>query len=1107
VNHHFLLKMRTPPALDWVEKVPDDDPTMATFNLNCHREAYLGLFGNPDSRERIKMKLGTSPTWREIKPYIEKEKIMTRYRYFYLRQREVIFVKHPEGFPLRQIHIPSHFFVRCVRSGIDPRIYEAWRQLRDLPPTTKLMLGSAAYVKFGLGSVQIESLNAYLSLTARLTTLMTVLFALSFGAGLLIGTYVLPHVPGYCYTVLFEPSERVRIALKHGPYPFGYQLMDEIGWRMHEQFESRVKARSLWTSHIVHVPKKTQYSKDTHTIARDIYFLQCGGELPTFPFFKVLEVASKFIRLFLWMRMAVAFLRYRNVFVAASSVLTLLAAVTLKYDFEAFGVSVALMLVLNTSPLLGLVLAAVWFFTLRVLYNTAIELLRGRWKECDVPPPTIDDYPKGMASTDEPAEAFKYPDRNDCYERKLFTENELIIGEERREFTKATGLADSTSRPMANPHKLAAQLSSYHKWLATNMLRKPEYTIVLAGTFRGWGQQLTGAAIQPILSDSDAANVEAHGDRAAFGQQLVVQHLNTDCGPVGGGTIDWKPKLPVTGLGGATMWMTHCYDIPIKALLGHAAVNNTRTVYVSMHGSPALFNQETGLLPWSRQFWRHVGNDTYWWWENTSGRRWKHNRRIHFEHFFTDYVQVMSKVWYVSDLYRETLDLYLIRWTRTTSKPQRTFERQISLTAPHSLCVVPIFNPHKGGLFIEGLDRIYTNKQMEEYVHNAKNEKEMAFQLRAVVDNFARNRDLFIPHCPTDCIANLWNAEEMRRSLLFHATRKDAPPTWKGIFGLEADNNFASRIGKTVYEWFVYQPPTVYRADTICHDGPYVGNVTIEPVVKRNLYMDELGKESPFGFYSQLDMNRKPPYAIVELRGRGESLSEQLFSVLFGRLTFDREIIPCGTIAWGGSSFNKGAGQLLKCEAEYLLDTFNLVFVIKKPDGYVWCSGAGNVSCPAVVLIDTTTIPIVVSRVHYPTHSTEEVRQTYGYRTGDFERECGWLDNNDTNREYVASDQQEAEFELMYKQELYKFARTRKGREEMQEMLAEYNANPPRFLPLDIENADAHASIPLLEQPPHVGKFYDRKHMIEGSLYPPPHHFAMEGIEKMRKLRAPNIGE
>lgn len=619
--------------------------------------------------------------------------------------------------------------------------------------------------------------------------------------------------------------------------------------------------------------------------------------------------------------------------------------------------------------------------------------------------PTTDGYPNGIDARGLTFDFSPYRNSSPIYEKADFIEDTFLKSNDRDILTEETGLTKMDSRGSGNPHRLAALTGRYFKWLAARELGWIDvgYKIIIGGTFKGHACSESGLAVQPPLTEGDSHNLRHYPTREGYGQVVLDAAIGTKTKPIGSIGEEFNPEWNVDYLGGADIWMTHVYDIPIKALLAIADANRTETVNVVMHATPSLFEDISGELPFTGQEFCVDGSDYQFKWKNTSGKTYRHNRRVYYEHFFTSYVCTSPGVWYVSEIPRQVMDVYWIRWTRQNSEPEFQEERRLVIRPRKNTTYVPA-GAYDPVTKLFKFSRVQTEKQLEEYIHKAKNIGDLSTNCRALTDNLFRNKGIDCPHFRPITVLDVYTAEENRRALVELATK----PKYYGIleyFGLKPDPRLTSSLARAALSCLVKQPPTEVTKPMLRQSEPYI-KTRVAPRMAGPRYYPLHNYSNGVGLVSQIDLDMKCPSAVVKLFGKGRNMCEQLCHCLFGTTTGPTPILPLGTRCMGGSELSKNGTQILDTEIEHLITFNDIIFVAKFRDQrrkfqVEYCGNVKNSVRQLVVYIDYCDNK--VSLVHRPIGlETSRLMIILGARGVTFNPNKPWFQGlRGTDREYV----------------------------------------------------------------------------------------------------------
>jgi hypothetical protein len=949
-----------------------------------------------------------------------------------------------------------------------------------------------------------------------------------------------PRIPGYCYTCLFEVNKRAEVAWRLGFEPRWIDIQNVSGIDQSGKYAYRPTPKC----EVMHIyPDKE--GETVSELTDKLKMFRCGGKdrVPFSPFYTLVYIHQA-ARCFIW------FVAIWNQ--SFQMILALLIGATfIRYvGLNLFIMNTILIgFIVDRFTVLQKIFLIVSFLLASKFANyISMNLIRRRWKagnDKDAPEP--ESFPDGLGSSNR-QHNYDLENMNPNYTATYFKEDGGITGEERELFMEQTGLTNTETYKTGNPHKVPAQFARYFKWHWSNRDEGGAVlTFNIGGTFRGWPCTVAGVSLQPKFSDSDSAHLAAHGSAPGRGQLVIDDWLSTDCGPVGGGPNSWSPNLNVDGIGGATIWMTHCYDIPIKALIGAAYENNTKTCYVNLHSCPAIFTDTSGALPLTKQAWRHEPDGyTEWRWvDKTSGTTWRHNTRIYYEHFFTDYIQTDDKTWYVSDIYRQVGDLYLIRWTRTDIKPIRTPKRQICVQIPQGMTNLPLYKiKNELGVEMVTIEFVQSLKTFEEYVHSSKSFEALQVNLRALTDNYHRQKGLRMDFLNHADVLGIWKAEMLRRNLidLTIDSNEDAPlkDVVLRIFGFKPDPRSVASVVDELLSLLKRQPIREVSRPTLVQDTPYVKiRGDLKKIKVRTTPLPKYQGNGESLILSQESLDRNPPTRVMELSSQSETIQGKICQCIFGRDENIGMILPCGNPHNGGSYLSSDTTKLLLTEIEYTIQKANVALIVDvlreqdKREIYTVTNTDNEDTRKAIIRIaevepDTWN----ATRIHYGSKTDyKRIMTVYGSHkfkdlieaAEDIQR----ILNNDADlnrlqdRRYIAHPNGENLWRAVRTGKLTeKILKQNNGAvignlravirndgvfnpdENRGEEIAAVDG-PFQFQMLNFNGVDNYSQIPIIENNDPWCRQYDGAHWIDGCQYPPAHYYADREIDLMRQLKKP----
>jgi len=722
--------------------------------------------------------------------------------------------------------------------------------------------------------------------------------------------------------------------------------------------------------------------------------------------------------------------------------------------------------------------------------------------------PSIKNYPIGLPASGKSHE-YNLHSKNNSYETRPFHEPNMSQ-EVREEFARQTGSEGNVHKPSGNPHKEGAAATSYLIYQLVEFMDPYDFIINVGGTFRGLPTKVAGLALQPTLSDADGANFLNHGSDVGLGRMVVNDHLATNVGPVGVND-DFDPGWGVTGLEGAIITMIHVYDVPIKALLGVAYVNQSKSVYTILHADPEMFRGRSGQLRWTGQNWEHNNDGTITYeWPSTPGRVFNHNFRIIYEHLFTDYVKVGKDAWYVGTIHRSIFDVFMVRWTLQSTKPIREEKRTLTIRTLRSQTLVPALEI--GNFLTHTVHMVPTDKVSEEYMINAKTPTDMNISLRAVTDNTYRSSGDSHEHTQTHQIKDLFLGQQYAKDLskLIADSHKPMKHPF-ALLGLMPDGHLIGNAADKLYDTILNQPATEVICETLCQETAYVNPTS--PVAKRPRVYRMENYQTQGGIVAQDVLDEKVIKQCIKLRGAGDDMMKQMCHVLFGHTAAIRSILPCGLPQHGGSDLVELTTNLLPTEIEFLVSELNLQILVERDEGVCLFGNIEKGARPPIVYVDL--VNRVVSRVHYPGKAkVEDVISKFGADPSDLANDQDWIDlmypPRAVVREYEYAGSIEKYMEVcnaFIEEEVQKDGR-RRGNDNFDPVVyREVNVARAREAFRQLEVPDGFSKlndVPNLPQPMNC-ELYDREHLINGK-YLPPHLYAHLTVLEMRMVSKGGVG-
>jgi len=798
-----------------------------------------------------------------------------------------------------------------------------------------------------------------------------------------------PYRNGYCYTCAFPVKFRMSAASSFGEAP----LLDDIV--NHPLVDNTVtyEGNSVKGNQI-HLSRVGKGGVSLKSLSTTYVNFHVGGqdfEMRSIETYRFVQPALRFLTWVLIFRMADWMM---GTMVAA----VMVVAYKLGLDFIGVGAAIIFSGVVIGSPLSGVFGGTMAGAMVRLMYSVLMKEILSSVRQMSPCPPSSGNYPSGR----RPGQLnynFTLHNTNSNYERAEYRDDSNLTSEERTAFMRSAGLSTTESTPSGNPHRMAAMISKFAKWSSERGRNNAmsSYKIAIGDCWKGWPCSVSGLALSPILTEGDGDRAINYPGRIYYGQDVIHEAIGTDTQPVGSNGEEFNPLWNITGLGGSDIHMVDVYDVPIKALLACASANNSDQVHVFMHASPSMFTDKFGELPWTGQSWITTDDNYVMTWNDTSGKIFVHNKRIIYEHFFTSYVCTRRSEWYVSEIPRQVLDGYLIRWTRQTVAP--SFER-------HRQIVVP---PRKDDVYIplasrDPLTSSYkvkmkrTQIQLAEYVHKSKDIGELSVCLRAVIDNLYRNKGVDSLHFTPVEVRQTYVGESYRRKL---EGIMDQPFIYGilALFGLAPDNGQMAAIAEMAFNCLVSQPPIRVTCEQLRQDNPYViGNQTNDRVPERYYPLPCFGK--PGDLVSQANLDTKLPLSVTKLKGEGTTMAEKLCYCLFGITTSIPHILPLGNPAYCGSQLENGGTQLLPTEFQHLILNNDILFCVKHNQDKRYYGGVNTEVRQVIVYLDFDDQK--VSLIHRQNGiDTKRVMLILGMKPCTFTGGEAWLnDLNGTPRNY-----------------------------------------------------------------------------------------------------------
>lgn len=760
-----------------------------------------------------------------------------------------------------------------------------------------------------------------------------------------------------------------------------------------------------------------------------------------------------------------------------------------------------------------------WFCVKRLAVYFGVGAIRNKWTRKGVPTAPQDSYPVGgpKTYTDMP---YDNPNRNNEWGIKAPTDDGHLDPEFRDKYSQITGEREGVVKFPGSLHRIARHLREHFRNVAQ---RDPRHgglnnTFVIGSTFLGYPSTMCGVCVSPVDGDSDMSHIVSGDTDPAQSRLCLPGRIATNTLPVGSLNESFNPQHTLSGLGGATIWLIHNYDDPIKSVLGLADANNTETVFVTLHATPGLFRYRQGRFPWSDQTWMHHEDGyTTLSWPTTSGAVYRHNTEVYMEHLKTDWVQTSPGVYYVSCVHLNLFDVTTIKWTRAEYRPKDTIMRSMAIQNPTAHCEVPrvVRDELTGNVSVE---RTATTVQHREYVVLSKDRDALEQNLRALVDNYGRNRNKIMDHYDKSIIDELFEARTLEKELRAFLDVHTPGSFLETITGQTSGDPVLRRIAAEALKLLNDQPDKYVEVKMIRQEESYV-SVAVQrerpPIAVRTFELPTYQSESGV-VLSQSMLDVRPVNDVLKLKTLGASLAEKVLHAVYGCPRPPGPVLPCGNAVSGGSDLTINGSRLTLHEYEFLVRDLGIVFIVRREDTdqlgnpvenvyYFGCSiqDTENPIRQPVIYIDTVANDCY--RIHYGHNlSVSEIANKYGAKWADLADNNGWIPRDGTEREYGAPAGMVQQFQTYQKSEAIRecLKGNRRGiTPEIMAAAAEMaEAQVWRIFDLAGIANPGRKDIPYIEQPQY-GKTYDQVNDLEGSHYPAPHHFVGRDLRTMRNLR------
>jgi hypothetical protein len=767
-------------------------------------------------------------------------------------------------------------------------------------------------------------------------------------------------IPGLCYLCLFRYEHKLEAIMKHGLYPMSADVVTHS-----EKFDDRRHYSAIRVDGSVHITIDP-LGVPLDRLLSNLPDVPIGGTSIAMPTFNNICLVQQTMRMLTVTSMLCALLHQQWIAVAFATFISYNANEYIS-SFVAF--TCALMLLMNIST--AILMAVIYLISSYLLRTYLVGICRGAMYKPKYKAPSNHNYPEGIGPS---TVVYTYTGHD---KGKFIGESRPMIDDslnpEEREVVIAKLRTDPVNRKTGNPHAMPAQTAMMARRIIHTDGVSDRILVNVGGTSQGWPKEIVGVGFQPELASSDSYHLSKFSSPMDSAFAVVPEPIDTRCRPVGSTEEVFSPSLNVKGIGGANIAMVHVYDVPIKALLAFAEQINSERVSVAMHMCPDVFTKTSGKLPWTNQLFRHLNDGTTeWTWNNTTADTFNHSTRVMHEHVWTHYVQTVPGSYWVSCATRDVGDMYIINWTRQSTPPARSVSRTLVTEHPRTYVDVPLIKSSDSGKY----EISYTEgvKVIEEYIHEANSLSDLQICLRSMVEQLERSRGVRINYFPTHIVTQLWEAELYRKKLVeAMGLQKDNNTTpmqsimrdFKRLVGFAPDIGSLSEIAKELHQLLTVQPSSTVTLPLMNQTKPYMKPISEEKRMKVELKvmtMPTVNDSSNF-ILPPTYFDNEYVKILVELKGTGQTVSEQFLSAIYGTTNPPGAILPLGVAPKGGSALTEKGTRLTKTEIMYLHMIDNVMFMSKVNGLVKFYGGPMETKRVPLILIDTDSKRCV--RVHY----------------------------------------------------------------------------------------------------------------------------------------------
>lgn len=666
-----------------------------------------------------------------------------------------------------------------------------------------------------------------------------------------------------------------------------------------------------------------------------------------------------------------------------------------------------------------------------------------------------------------------------------------------KEFFRTSGIAETVSVISKSKHPMARNL---HNAALYHIFREfaTTHTFWMIGTFTGMDPAVCGVATQANFGHHDPKYINDSKSEFGLNRLQCEAALGTGTSPIGSVKENYNPPTWVRGLPRSVAVLNMVHDVPIKAFLAAVSRSHCRVAFHVFLFRPSMLTCPHTELHHSGQIIKNDGTHLICYHKDTSDMVFRHPIGYFLEFACTDYVQTEPGVWYVSSVASQMCDVLTIRWDRTNVKPHP--RKEISLTesilVDHVLLPYTCNNPDG----TQEIRRMVVSKIIEDFVHRCKGIEPLAQNIRSLTDGMNTKQGMEMKHISSERIVQVWDAECLRKSFVAKIEANHNSSIFNlNVFG----SNVTIRLVSEALRSLVSGEPERQTFQYLRQENSYVtpGEV-VSPAYQQLLSINRsVGFSSNlqgqvFITQDRLDLCPTSEQFII-MKGDGESISDQVAQLLFGRTDLALSILPCGEPSRGGSELAPRGTNLLLAEYMFMIHRGLIVVVIQNLTGGTYYHGEVKQTNPRVPVIlftvNANNEPLAVRRLHYK--MSLDAVQLMAYMNAErapVEENPSWRPIDGTARGYIPHQNAVAASNV---------ARIKAIRVKM-EKLRVNNANlNPQFIRLqeDLNNMNAFAEFIIPPgQPASAGNVilpqygvqpYDALHPVEDDL-PPPHCYA-----------------